>query len=320
MTTPTREPLIQRRTVAVVGTGSVGRAAAYAMFVRRSASEILLVDANEASARGEAMDLMHAQALVGRVDVRAVPVDAIGAAQVVVITAGRSQKPGQTRLDLLAANAEIIREVVSVVDRAAPDAVLLLATNPVDVLTQIAAAESKRPDGRVIGTGTTLDSARLRALVGETYEVSPRSVHAYILGEHGDSQVPIWSQAAIGGAKLAAGPVLGRVLDDATRASLASRARDAARDIIACKGRTDSAIGVVIAHLVEAILGDEHGVHPLSVPLRGEYGIEGVAASIPCVVGRSGIAARMTPDLDAGEIAALRRSADVLGQALRALG
>jgi L-lactate dehydrogenase len=312
--------MIQKRTVAVVGTGSVGRAAAQALFVRRSASEILLVDKDEASARGEAMDLMHAQALVGRVSVRAVPADQLASAQVVVITAGRSQKRGESRLDLLKGNAEIVRDVMATLDRHAPEAVVVVATNPVDVLAGLAARETSRARGRVLGTGTTLDSARLRAIIGETYSVSPRSVHAYVLGEHGDSQVPIWSQAAIGGTRIAEGSVLGRVLDAATKEAMATRTRTAAREIIALKGRTDSAIGVVISHLVEAILADEQGVHPLSVPLEGEYGLTGVCLGIPCVLASDGVVARMAPELDAGERAALHRSADLLREATRSIG
>ncbi len=312
--------MIQKRTVAVVGAGSVGRAAAQSLFVRRSAPEILLVDKNEATARGEAMDLMHAQALVGRVTVRAVGPEQLASAQVVVVTAGSSQKQGESRLDLLARNVDVIRGVMAVVDQHAPEAVVLVATNPVDVISGLVARESRRARGRVLGTGTTLDSARLRAVIGETYGASPRSVHAYVLGEHGDSQVPIWSQAAIGGARIAEGAVLGRVLDARAKEDMAMRTRNAAREIIACKGRTDSAIGIVIAHLVEAILADEHGVHPLSVPLEGEYGLTDVCLSIPCVLASGGVVARMAPDLSADELAALHRSADMLRQVTKSIG
>lgn len=301
--------MIQSRSVAVIGVGSVGAAAAYALFVTQTASEILLIDRDRALAEGHAMDLMHGQALVGRVDVRAASVEELGSAQVVVVAAGRSQKKGETRLDLLRSNADVVTRIVEDVDRHAPEAIVLVATNPVDVLTRVAVMRSKRPAARVIGTGTTLDSARFRALIGAALDVSPRSVHAYVLGEHGDSQVPIWSQAAVGGARV--------VLEPAVRARIAESTRSAAREIIARKGHTDLAIGVVIAHLVRAILADERGIHPLSVPLDGELGLSDVCLSMPCILGREGVKRRLAPELTPEEIAALRASAEVLRTAAR---
>lgn len=309
--------MIQKRCVAVVGTGSVGVAAAYAMFLRRTASEILLVDKDASLAEGHAMDLMHGQALVGNIEVRAVPIAETRRAQVVVVAAGRSQKPGETRLELTRGNAAVVRGIVEALDEHAPQAVVLVATNPVDVLTLLAARASTRAPGRVVGTGTTLDSARFRALLGSAFEVSPRSVHAYVLGEHGDSQVPIWSQAAVGGLRLDDGPIRGVTLDPVARGRIAEATRDAARHIIARKGRTDLAIGTVIAHLTEAILHDERAVYPLSVPLDGEYGLNGVALSLPCVLGHEGVTARLTPPLTPTETTALCRSAEVLAEAQR---
>jgi L-lactate dehydrogenase len=301
--------MFQSRSVAVIGAGSVGAAAAYALFVGRTASEILLVDKDRARAEGHAMDLMHGQALVGRADVRAASYEDLGRAQVVVVAAGRNQKKGESRLDLLRCNAETVTGIVGELDRHAPEAIVLVATNPVDVLTRVAVKRSTRPAARVIGTGTTLDSARFRALIGAALDVSPRSVHAYVLGEHGDSQVPIWSQAAFGGVPVA--------LEPAERARIAEATRSAAREIIARKGYTDLAIGVVIAHLVRAILADERGVHPLSVPLDGELGLSDVCLSMPCILGREGITRRLVPGLAPGEIAALRSSAEVLPAAER---
>lgn len=304
--------MIQSRSVAVVGAGSVGAAAAYALFLGRTASEILIVDKDVARAEGHAMDLMHGQALVGRVDVRPASLTELGAAQVVVIAAGKNQKKGESRLDLLRANAAIVSSIIDDLDRHAPGAVVLVATNPVDILTRIAVKRSKRPAGRIIGTGTALDSARFRALIGARLEVSPRSIHAYVLGEHGDSQVPIWSQAAFGGVPVA--------LDPQDRARIADATRGAAREIIARKGYTDLAIGVVIAHLVRAILTDERGVHPLSVPLEGELGLSDVCLSMPCILGRDGVARRLVPELAPEEVAALRASAEVLRAAEQGAG
>jgi L-lactate dehydrogenase len=310
----------RNRTVAIVGVGSVGVAAAYALFTRRAVSQLLLVDQDPKKAEGEAMDLMHGQALVGRVSVRAARYDELGEASVVVVAAGRNQKRGESRLDLLRGNAEVIRSVMSELDRHAPDAIVIIATNPVDVLTRLAIRASTRAAGRVFGTGTTLDSARFRALLGEAFGVSPRSIHAHVLGEHGDSQVAIWSTARVGGASLDDEAACGRALDDADRKSIEERTRGAARAIIERKGRTDLAIGTVIAHLVGAVLGDERSVQPLSVPLEGEYGLADVCLGIPCVLGRDGVTARIVPALSADELAALTLSADTLRAAERDAG
>lgn len=307
-----RGSMIQSRSVAVVGAGSVGIAAAAAMFVQKTASEILLVDKDAGRAEGHAMDLMHGQALVGRADVRAASFAELGGAQVVVVAAGRNQKKGESRLELLRDNVQTISAIVEELDRHAPNAIVLVATNPVDVLTHVALKRTKRPSARVIGTGTTLDSARFRALIGAALDVSPRSVHAYVLGEHGDSQVPIWSQAAFGGVRVE--------LDDAVRTRIADATRTAAREIIARKGYTDLAIGVVIAHLVRAILSDERGVHAVSVPLEGQLGIRDVCMSMPCILGRDGLVRVLEPELDDGEVEGLRTSANVLRQAERDAG
>jgi L-lactate dehydrogenase len=308
------------RTVAIVGVGSVGVAAAFALFTRRAVSELLLVDKDEARAEGEAMDLMHGQALVGRIAVRAASYEELSHASVVVVTAGRNQKRGESRLDLLRGNAEVVREVIAALDRHAPNAIVIIATNPVDVLTRLAIRASARGPGRIFGTGTTLDSARFRALLGEAFGVSPRSIHAHVLGEHGESQVPVWSTARIGGASLDDEAACGRRLDLAQRKDIEERTRGAARAIIDRKGRTDLAIGTVIAHLVLAVLGDERSVQPLSVPLEGEYGLRDVCLGIPCVLGRDGVARRVVLALSESELGALTHSADTLRAAERDAG
>lgn len=297
--------------------GNVGVAAAYALFHRRLATDIVLLDKDHHRAEGEAMDLMHGQALVGRVTVRAGSYEDLADAQVVLITAGAHQHPGETRLDLLHRNTEILRQIASGLDRHAPGAILIVATNPVDILTYILQELSDRPDGRVIGTGTVLDTARFRSLLAEHYGVDPRSVHGYILGEHGDSEVPLWSTAEIGGLPLVDRTVLGRAFDRPAMDALFDRVRRAAYEIIDCKGYTNLAIGVVLAHLVEAVLGDQKSVLPVSVRLQGEYGIDGICLSIPCVIGIGGVEGRVLPDLTPEELAGLRRSAAVLKERLQ---
>jgi L-lactate dehydrogenase len=305
--------MIQRRTVGIVGTGNVGTAAAYALFNQSLASELLLLDQDERRAEGEAMDLMHGQFLVGRITCRAVDYPAMSDAQVIVLSAGASQKsPDETRLDLLARNAKIFREVISELDKHAPEAILLVATNPVDVLTYLAQEMSDRPNERIIGTGTLLDTARFRALLGRHYGVDPRSVHAYILGEHGDTEVPIWSNATIGGQDIQGRTVLGQEWNPDTMQGLFEQARDAAYQIIDRKGYTDAAIGVVIARIVRAIVEDQQNVLPVSVRPQGAYGIDDVCLSTPCVVGIEGVQKHVVPDLSEDEGEKLRDSAAAL--------
>ena len=305
--------MIQRRTVGVVGTGNVGTAAAYALFNQGLASEILLLDKDARRAEGEAMDLMHGQFLVGSVTCRAVEYPAMSDAQVIVLAAGASQQsPDETRLDLLERNARIFRDVITQLDEHAPEAILLVATNPVDVLTYLSQEMSDRPNERIIGTGTLLDTARFRALLGRHYGVDPRSVHAYILGEHGDTEVPIWSNATIGGQNIRGRTVLGQEWDPDTMQSIFEQARDAAYEIIDRKGHTDSAIGVVIARIVRAIVEDQRNVLPISVRPAGAYGIRDVCLSTPCVVGIEGVEQHVVPDLSEDEGDALRASAEAL--------
>jgi len=311
--------MIQRRTVGIVGTGNVGVAAAYAMFIQGLASELILVDIDEKRAEGEAMDLMHGQLLAGSMRVHSGRYDLLEQAQVVVVTAGVGQRPGESRLDLLNRNADIFRGIMSELDSACPDAIVVVATNPVDILTYIAQELSQRPNERIIGTGTLLDTARFRALLGEHYGVDPRSVHAYILGEHGDSEVPIWSNADIGGKPISDGETLGIPFRRDEMNTIFEKARTAAYQIIQRKGYTNTAIGVVIARIVRAILGDERSVLPVSVRTGGEYGIEGVCLSLPCIVGASGAGARVLPELNDEERQGLCASATILRDNLRGL-
>lgn len=305
--------MIQRRTVGIVGTGQVGTAAAYAIYNQSLASEILLVDRDHDKAEGEAMDLMHGQLLVGRVTCRAVGYDELSDAQVIIITAGASQaSPDETRLHLLKRNANIFRQIISELDEHAPDAILMIATNPVDVLTYVSQELSTRPERRIIGTGTLLDTARFRALLGNHYGVDPRSVHAYILGEHGDTEVPIWSNANIAGQNLKGNTVLEHEWDQEAMDALFERARNAAYEIIERKGYTNTAIGVVIARILRAILEDQRVVLPLSIRPDGAYGLRDVVLSVPCVLGIEGVARTVCPELTPDERSALQASAEAL--------
>jgi L-lactate dehydrogenase len=312
--------MIQRRTVGIVGTGNVGVAAAYALFNQGLASEILLHDLDMRRAEGEAMDLMHGQLLAGRTACRAVEYPALSDAQVIVLSAGASQTSAdESRLELLERNANIFQEIIDELDEHAPEAILVVATNPVDVLTYLSQEMSDRPNGRIIGTGTLLDTARFRALLGQHYGVDPRSVHAYILGEHGDTEVPIWSNATIGGQPIQGRTVLGHEWDEATMEGIYEKARNAAYEIIDRKGYTDSAIGVVIARIVEAIVEDQQNVLPVSVRTQGAYGIHDVCLSIPSVVDLNGVQKHVTADLSSEEEDALLASAEALKESREGL-
>ncbi|ANB03258.1 L-lactate dehydrogenase [Ectothiorhodospira sp. BSL-9] len=308
-----------KNSVGIIGTGNVGVAAAYSIFQRQIAGDLILVDRDHQRAEGEAMDLMHGQSLVGRVMVRAGDYADLADCSVIVITAGVNQKPGESRLELLNRNAAVFREIAGHLDRHAPDAVLVIATNPVDILTYVMQRLTQRPAQRVIGTGTMLDTSRFRAALGEYYGVNPRSVHAYIMGEHGDSEVPIWSSAKVGGLNLFEQTVNGRHFDARAMERLFQQVKTAAFDIISRKGYTNTAIGLVIAYLVRVILEDQKSVLAVSVDPQGDYGLQDVCLSIPCIVGRDGIESRVAPLINDAELKGMQASAQVLRDNLKGM-
>ncbi len=313
--------------IAVIGAGQVGAAAAYAMALRGSAPEVVLVDKEAALAHAVADDILHATPFAGAVRVDGGGLDEadrlLAGAQIAVLTAGAAQKPGETRLDLLHKNAAIFRDLVPRVVAAAPDALLLVATNPVDVMTREAArlaAPAGVPRERVVGSGTVLDTARFRALLGEHLGVSPQSVHAYVLGEHGDSEVLAWSGARVAGVPLSAfAEHEGLRVDDAVRARVDEGVRRAAYRIIAGRGATSYGIGAGLARLAEAVRADERAAFTVSCVTDACEGVPDVALSLPRVLGAGGVVRTLTPELDDAERAALRRSAEVLAEAGRAL-
>ena len=297
--------------VAVVGCGNVGATSAYALMLAGHAREVVLLDKDERRAEGEAMDLQHAAALARPVDVWAGDwKDAAGAA-VVVVAAGVGGRPGESRLDLLGRNVVVIRDVMERLAAEGFGGILLMTTNPVDVLAQFAQESSGLPVARVISSGTVLDSARLRTRLGRALGVEPRSVHAYVVGEHGDSEVAAWSSARVAGV-----PVrefcegAGRECPDFDE--VLREVRRAAPEIIERKGYTSVAIASCVARICEAVLRDEHSVLPVSTLTTGQYGIEGVYLSLPCVLGRSGVERVIEIPLDARELDGLRASAETL--------
>jgi L-lactate dehydrogenase len=307
--------------VAVVGTGAVGSTFAFALLLSGLASEILLVDANERKAEGEAMDLLHAVPSARTAHVWAGPIEDCRGAAVTVISAGAAQRPGETRLDLVQKNAAIFRELVPRIAEANPDGIIVVATNPVDVLTYLTYRISGLPAARVIGSGTVLDTARFRMLLAEHYGVDPRSVHAHMAGEHGDSEVPVWSSANIAGMPLRDfGTTTGIGNDPAALERIYTDTRDAAYQIIERKGATFYAVAAGLVRIVQAILRDQHTVLSVSSLIRDYYGISDVYLSLPTVIGRHGVERIVPLGLSADEAAGLRRSAGLLRETIGVLG
>jgi L-lactate dehydrogenase len=307
--------------VGVVGAGLVGSAAAYAMALNGVANEIVLVDLNAKLAEAQARDILHAVPFAHPVAMRAGDYDCLDGAAIVIISAGVNQKPGETRLELLDRNAAVFRAVIPEVLRAAPDVLLVIATNPVDIMTQVATRISGLPAARVIGSGTILDTARFRTLIAAHLGIASQSVHAYVVGEHGDTEVLVWSSAVAGTMPIAHFAVQTRTaLTQAVMAEIDDGVRNAAYKIIDGKGATNYGIGAGLSRLVRAILRDEHSVMTVSTINADVNGVPEVALSLPRVIGRAGVLADLDPELAPAEEAALRHSADVLKQATDALG
>ncbi len=300
-----------RGRVCVVGCGHVGATSAYALLTRGVAREVVLLDVDPRRAEGEAMDLQQAAALARPVEVRAGDWADAAASAVVVIAAGVGGRPGESRLDLLGRNVVVIRDVLENLVRSDFGGILLMTTNPVDVLAQFAQETSGLPAARVIGSGTVLDSARLRTMLGRHLGVEPRSVHAHVVGEHGDSEIAAWSSARVAGVPLREF-CDGAGVECPDFEGLLGRVRRAAPDIIERKGYTSYAIASCVARICEAVLRDEHSVLPVSTLLTGQYGISDVYLSLPCVVGRGGVERVIEIPLDDGEREGLRASADLL--------
>jgi L-lactate dehydrogenase len=306
--------------VGIVGSGLVGSTAGYALVMRGVGREIVLVDKNEARAAAEADDIRHAVPFAHPLEVRAGGyVDLVGC-RVVVLCAGVGQKPGETRLQLLRRNAAVFREVVPAVLAHAPNAVLVVATNPVDVMTHLAvrsAAQIGVPARRVFGSGTTLDTARFRSLLGSRCEVDSHHIHGYVIGEHGDSEVLTWSLVSVGGMPLDAFARLRGVdLSEAVRKDIDEKVRRAAYTIIGGKGATYYGIGCALARIVDAVLHDQRSILTVCAPTADVVGVKDVTVALPRLVGGSGVIETFPLPLSQTEQAQLRASAGVIRQAL----
>jgi len=316
---PAQQPIREGK-VGIIGIGYVGATFAYSLAISGAASEIVLVDVNKEKALGEAMDLNHGLAFINPVRIYSGDYADCADAQVIVLTAGAAQREGESRLDLLARNAKIFADICPQITAHTRSAVLLVVTNPVDILTYLTLKFSGLPPSQVLGSGTILDTARFRFLLGQHYGVDPRSVHAYILGEHGDSEVPIWSTANIAGSSLSEYCQLtGLHYNQAEMDRLFEQVRGAAYELIKRKGVSNYAIGLALTRLVEAIVRDQNRVFSVSSLVQDYYGIGDVCFSLPCVVGRQGVRQILRLHLSAEEVAALARSAEILKSTLRRL-
>ncbi len=299
--------------VGLIGTGMVGTTFAYALMQHGVANELVLIDADAARAEGEAMDLNHGMPFVRPMRIIAGDYPDLGDADVIVICAGIGQRPGQTRLELLQINAGIIQKIIPQITAVNQDAIIIVASNPVDILTQIAAQLVGLERNRVLGSGTALDTARLRYMLGTHYGVDPRSVHAYVVGEHGDSELALWSLANIAGVRL---PDFvganGQGYDQVALDKIFDQTCNAAYEIIQRKKATYYAIGLGLLAIVEAVLRDQHTVITVSSPLTGLYGVNDISISMPAIIGHQGVEEVLNLPLSESELAAFRSSAQTL--------
>jgi len=309
------------RKVVIVGAGAVGSTFAYALAQSGLADEIGLLDANHELALGQVLDLAHGQAIFPPVHIPEAQAADFADAHLIVITAGSKQRPGESRLALLQRNAKIIQDIMDEIVRQNSSAIVLLVSNPVDVLTYVAQKRSGWPRGRVLGSGTVLDSARFRHLLAQHCDVDVHNVHAYILGEHGDSELAAWSMTHMAGMPIEQYCAICEQCDDwaKSRREIAEAVKHSAYHIIDYKGATWFAVGLALTRIAAAILRNQNSVLTVSAVLEGEYGLSGVSLGVPCLVSQKGIErileAKLTPD----EQSALNRSAAVLREMITQL-
>jgi L-lactate dehydrogenase len=308
--------VIENSKVTIVGAGSVGSSAAYAALIRGSARHVALYDIATQKVEAEVLDLAHGTQFTGSSDITGgSDLSVVEGSHVVVITAGAKQDPGQTRIELASVNARILKTMMPQLLSVAPDAIYVIVTNPCDVLTVLAQEDTGLPSERIFASGTVLDTSRLRWKLAERAGVSTSSVHAYIVGEHGDTEFPLWSKATIGTV-----PILEWVTPRGDRLTveeldqIAIDVRDAAYKVIQGKGATNYAIGLSSARIIEAILNDERAVMPVSPVLRDFHGVDGVALSVPSIVSAAGAVPVRETQFDPHELELFHASADALKQ------
>ncbi|WP_313125269.1 L-lactate dehydrogenase [Proteiniclasticum ruminis] len=312
--------VVNSRKVAVIGTGFVGSSSAFALMESGLFSEMILLDADQNRAEGEALDISHGLPFARPMKITAGTYDDLVDAAIIVITAGAGQKPGETRLDLVKKNVAIFRTIIGEIAKRNCQGILLIVANPVDILTYVALKLSGFPENRVFGSGTTLDTARLKYLLGERLSVDARSVHAWIIGEHGDSQIAAWSSANVSGVPLSDFcSMRGFTEHDQNMEDIAEDVKNSAYRIIEKKKATYYGVAVAVRRICEAIIRDEKSVLPVSSIQHGAFGIDGVALSMPAIVGKNGVEKQIPIKLSEKEQIELRKSADALKEVLKSL-
>lgn len=311
---------LNNRKAAIIGCGFVGSATAFCLMQSGLFSELVLLDVDKEKAEAEALDISHGIPFAGHMKIYAGTYDDIPDAAMIIVTAGAGQKPNETRLDLVHKNVEIFKSIIPEISRRCYQGILLIVSNPVDILTYAAVKLSKMPENRVIGSGTVLDTARLKYELGEHLSVDSRSVHAFIIGEHGDSEIAAWSSANISGVTLNRFcEMRGHFHHDESMDEIAETVKNSAYEIIAKKRATYYGIAMSVKRICEAIVKNEKSVLPVSGMVHGIYGIDGIALSMPVVVGLDGIETHVPISLDKEEQEQLKKSADLLKEIAESL-
>jgi len=301
----------KKRKIVVVGVGAVGSTTAYTLLLRQRMDELVLIDANKEKAIGDALDMNHGLAFLGKAKVWAGGYEDCADADIIIITAGVAQKPGESRVDLLKRNIAIFESITEQVLKFNKDGILLIASNPVDVMSYFTWKKSGWPSQRVIGSGTLLDTARFRYLIGEKLAIDPRSVHAHIIGEHGDSELAVWSHTNVAGSEIE--------LNEEDRNYIFRNTRDAAYRIIEAKGATYYAIALALDRICTAILKNEASVLNVSTLLKNYHGIDDVYLGVPSIVDRSGVREVLQFNIKQDEQELLRKSANKIKELIRSI-
>ncbi len=306
--------------IAVIGAGQVGSTSAFALMMSDLSLEIALIDVDRKKAAGDALDIMHGAAFLPSSEIHAGDYADCQGADIVVITAGARQRPGESRIDLLKRNYAIFKDIIENLRKNAdPEPILLVVSNPVDILTYMTYRLAGLPKNRVLGSGTVLDSSRFKYLLGRRIKIDPKSLHAYIIGEHGDSEVTAWSKTSIAGMRFDDYFKTRPDFDPGLKDKLRDQVRNAAYEVIELKGATYYAIALSVRRIVECILRDDRSLLPVSCVLGGEYGLPDIALSLPAVVGRNGVEEIVPIEYDAEELERLRRSAEALQKSWQAV-
>ncbi|MCB4791351.1 MAG: L-lactate dehydrogenase [Elusimicrobia bacterium] len=310
--------------VSIIGCGAVGTRYAYALMIKGLARQIVMVDPNKKRLAGDVLDLSHGAPYVSNVDIINGEYSDIANSELVVITAGKSTLPGQSRLDVAKVNSELFKKIIPDIVKYAPGAVLLVVSNPVDVLSYVAYKISGKNEKEIIGSGTVLDSARLRYLLGKECRIDPKSIHAYILGEHGDSEFPVWSRAMIGGTLFKnyclACKEARTCNHEEKLENIFNQVKNSAYNIIEDKGETSYGVGLSLVRISQGILRDENSIHPVSYLVKGYLGVKDVYMSLPAIVNSGGVREVLELDLDEKEQLAFKNSSQAIRKVLNEIG